>query len=383
MVDDRTVRFHFNEPFLDFPILLGTGNVCGAGWVVPAKYYETGRPGRVSAEADRRRPLQAGLAGTGREARVRGVRRLLPPGPHQAVDDGQRARGGDPRRDARARRGRHHLFCAGRTDRPGQEQSRSCMLAPVVSGNWWLRVPRLSRTRTTRSTTSGCARRSASPSTATRSTTPNAAGWAWSTATGSTTMSNTACDGRNGQHNIAKAKQLMAEAGHPNGFNVDWVTAVPNYYSRGERIVSQLQAIGIRSQAADDGARRLSEEDAGRAEGMAGRADHLQCHPDRRHLVELVRHACSNAAASTAKDCICVKELDAKFDQVPDLVRPRRTQEAGRGDPADDPGELLFRAGVPPRLRQRDRAAHRGRRNGRTCSRRSPPATPIRGRTSS
>src|SRR5262249_47509415 len=32
-----------------------------------------------------------------------------------------------------------------------------------------------------------------------------------------------------------------------NGFNVDWVTPVPAYYSRGERIVSQLQAIGIRS----------------------------------------------------------------------------------------------------------------------------------------
>src|SRR6266403_2322648 len=38
--DDRTIRFDFNEPFLDFPILHGTGNVCGAGWVVPAKYYQ-------------------------------------------------------------------------------------------------------------------------------------------------------------------------------------------------------------------------------------------------------------------------------------------------------------------------------------------------------
>ena len=36
LVDDRTLRFHFKEPFLDFPILLGTSNVCGAGWVVPA-----------------------------------------------------------------------------------------------------------------------------------------------------------------------------------------------------------------------------------------------------------------------------------------------------------------------------------------------------------
>src|SRR5260370_1868783 len=41
IVDGSAVRFHFKEPFLDFPILLGTANVCGAGWIVPAKYYET------------------------------------------------------------------------------------------------------------------------------------------------------------------------------------------------------------------------------------------------------------------------------------------------------------------------------------------------------
>jgi len=40
IVDDHTVRFHFKDPFLDFPILLGTGNVSGAGWAVPARYYE-------------------------------------------------------------------------------------------------------------------------------------------------------------------------------------------------------------------------------------------------------------------------------------------------------------------------------------------------------
>jgi ABC-type transport system substrate-binding protein len=49
------------------------------------------------------------------------------------------------------------------------------------------------------------------------------------------------------QHDVAMAKGLMTEAGYPNGFNVDWVTPVPNYYSRGERIVSQLRAIGIRA----------------------------------------------------------------------------------------------------------------------------------------
>src|SRR5918912_749773 len=34
IVDARTVRFHFTEPFLDFLLILGTSNVSGAGWVV-------------------------------------------------------------------------------------------------------------------------------------------------------------------------------------------------------------------------------------------------------------------------------------------------------------------------------------------------------------
>ena len=32
--DDHTVRFVFKQPFLDFPRLIGTANVSGAGWVV-------------------------------------------------------------------------------------------------------------------------------------------------------------------------------------------------------------------------------------------------------------------------------------------------------------------------------------------------------------
>ena len=55
LVDDRTIRFQFNEPFLDFPILLGTGNLCGAGWVVPAKYYE-----QVGKDGFLQKPIGAG-----------------------------------------------------------------------------------------------------------------------------------------------------------------------------------------------------------------------------------------------------------------------------------------------------------------------------------
>src|SRR5262249_56269236 len=47
---------------------------------------------------------------------------------------------------------------------------------------------------------------------------------------------------RNGE----KAKQLLREAGYPNGFDVDWITPLPTFYSRGERLIAQLREVGIR-----------------------------------------------------------------------------------------------------------------------------------------
>src|SRR5207237_2391491 len=46
--------------------------------------------------------------------------------------------------------------------------------------------------------------------------------------------------------NVEKAKQLLREAGYPNAFDVDWVTPLPAFYSRGERLISQLREVGIR-----------------------------------------------------------------------------------------------------------------------------------------
>jgi ABC-type transport system substrate-binding protein len=39
----------------------------------------------------------------------------------------------------------------------------------------------------------------------------------------------------------------MKDAGHANGFAVDWLTPLPPFTARAERIISQLQAIGIRA----------------------------------------------------------------------------------------------------------------------------------------
>src|SRR5438046_4359415 len=55
IVDDRTIRFHFKEPFLDFAILFGTANVAAPGWVVPEKYYK-----QVGADGFKQKPIGAG-----------------------------------------------------------------------------------------------------------------------------------------------------------------------------------------------------------------------------------------------------------------------------------------------------------------------------------
>src|SRR2546428_4560627 len=45
----------------------------------------------------------------------------------------------------------------------------------------------------------------------------------------------------------AKARQLLAEAGFPNGFDAGDFTPFPPYFSMAEAILSQLQEVGIRS----------------------------------------------------------------------------------------------------------------------------------------
>src|SRR6267142_2263506 len=55
IVDDRTIRFVFKEPFLDFAILFGTPNVTGAAWIVPEKYYK-----QVGPDGFKQKPIGAG-----------------------------------------------------------------------------------------------------------------------------------------------------------------------------------------------------------------------------------------------------------------------------------------------------------------------------------
>ena len=195
LIDDRTIRFEFTEPFLDFPILLGTGNLCGAGWVVPRKYYQ-----QVGKDGFLQKPIGAGPYKL--VSQEPGTRLVF-----EAFEDYYRPVHvkrfemiGVPEAATRMamleREEADIIYLIEGQLIPRAKRNSKIMLAPVLSGSWWLEFPGFLRTRTTRSTTSGCARLSASRSTARRSTTPRAAGWERSAATGSTTTSNTRSNGR-------------------------------------------------------------------------------------------------------------------------------------------------------------------------------------------
>ena len=47
-------------------------------------------------------------------------------------------------------------------------------------------------------------------------------------------------------HNPTRAKQLLAEAGYPNGFDAGELYQLPPYFSLGEAIIGNLQAVGIK-----------------------------------------------------------------------------------------------------------------------------------------
>src|SRR3989442_11357843 len=140
IVDDRTIRFVFKEPFLDFAILFGTANVAGPGWVVPEKYYK-----HVGADAFKQKPIGAGpyrlvrhepgvkvemeaFDGYYRPVHVKELVMVSLPEPATPV--------------AMLERGEADLIYFV----PGELINKvgklpGVMLAPVLSGSWWLEFP--------------------------------------------------------------------------------------------------------------------------------------------------------------------------------------------------------------------------------------------------
>ena len=139
-IDERTVRFEFTAPFLDFPILLGTANICGAGWVVPANYYQ-----KVGREAFLQKPIGAGPYKL--VSQEPGTRLVF-----EAFEDYYRPVHvkrfeilGVPEAATRLamleREEADIVYSLPGELLPRAKRNSKIMLAPVVSASWWLEFP--------------------------------------------------------------------------------------------------------------------------------------------------------------------------------------------------------------------------------------------------
>ena len=271
IVDMRTVRFRFKEPFLDFLLLFGSSNVTGAGWVVPAKYYQQVGPDGFMRKPIGAGPFQAHLDRDRREIAVRGLRPLLPACPRQEPDHALGAGGRDPACHAGTWRGGHNLRPIRRAADRVKKNSK-LMLAPVLSGSFWLEFVGFQdpnnpfHDKRVRQAMSLAMDR-------TRSMRRKRPGSAKSAVTGSTTMFSTAWSGPSLSSIWRRPGPLMREAGHPNGFTVDWLTPLAPFYSRGEawwrNCRRSASAPSCRSWNAAS-----SCSAPGRQTAMAGHADH-------------------------------------------------------------------------------------------------------------
>jgi len=245
IVDQRTVRFRFKEPFLDFLLLLGSGNVTGAGWVVPAKYYQ-----QVGPDGFKRKPIGAGpykLASIEAGVKIHfeafehyyrpvHIKNLTMVAVPEAAT-----------RLAMLERGEADIVYG----LPGElidrvKKNPKMMLAPVLSGSFWLELVGF---QDPKSPFHDKRVRQAISLAIDRAAINDAETGGFGKVSGNWINNDVqyALEWPDFEFNLEKARQLMREAGHPNGFTVDWLTPLAPFYSRGERIVSQLQAIGIRA----------------------------------------------------------------------------------------------------------------------------------------
>ncbi len=313
LVDDRTIRFEFTEPFLDFPILLGTGNLCGAGWVVPKKYYE-----QVGKDGFLQKPIGAGPYKL--VSQEPGAKIVM-----EAFEDYYRPVHikrfeiiGVPEAATRMamveREEADIIYLIEGQLIPRAKRNSKIMLAPVLSGSWWLEFPGFLaepnnpfRDKRVREAISLAIDRKAINDAESGGMGKVSGNWINDDV-------EYALEWPEFEFNVAKAKALMKEAGHPNGFKVDWLTVVPNYFSRGERVISQLKAIGIdtRLQTMERGV-YLKKLSTG-----------LKEWPGVQIIMNATRIGGSWAnwyegmfkcGGFQGQDMICVKDLDAKFEQ--------------------------------------------------------------------
>jgi peptide/nickel transport system substrate-binding protein len=249
VVDDRTIIFHFKEPFVDFLDLYNGGNT-GIGWIVPQHYYE-----RVGRDGFKAHPLGAGpFTFVSQEAGVQMVFEAWegywrrPPGVKTIIVKGIRDLAA---RMAGLQTGELDL-AYGMTGKLLSRvmADRNLRWDPNYTGPWWLMFPGYHEPdspfhdKRVRQAVSLAINRQFLSKQETQGIGPPWGNWVSPENTGALRGDGT--DLPVPEYDPQQAKQLMAAAGYAGGFHLDWFVPYVPYFDMGERIVTDLGAIGIR-----------------------------------------------------------------------------------------------------------------------------------------
>jgi peptide/nickel transport system substrate-binding protein len=249
IVDDRTIIFNFKEPFLDF-LALYNGGVSGIGWIVPHKYYE-----KVGSDGFKANPIGAGpyklasqSAGTQMvfEAWEDYWRRT--PATKTIVVKGIR----DPAsRLAGLQTGELDL-AYGMTGKllPRVMADKNLRWDKNFTAPWYLLFPGYNEAespfhdkRVRQAVSLAINRQFLSQ----RESQGIGVPWGnWINAENPDALRGDGKDLPVPEYNPAKAKQLLAQAGFPNGFDFEWFVPFVPYFDMAERILVDLRAVGIR-----------------------------------------------------------------------------------------------------------------------------------------
>lgn len=249
IVDDRTIVFHFKAPFLEF-MELYSGGVSGIGWVIPKHYYE-----KVGREGFKARPIGAGpykfvsqQAGVQMEFEAWEEYWRRTPATKTIVVKGIRD---NAARLAAMQTGELDL-AFGMTGKvlPQVMKDRNLRWVPNFTGPWWLMFPGYNEPdspfhdKRVRQAVSLAINREFLVRQETEGV-----GKVWGNWISPENRDALKGDGKDlpvPEFNVEKAKQLLGQAGFPNGFEFEWFVPFVPYFDMGERILTDLRAVGIR-----------------------------------------------------------------------------------------------------------------------------------------
>ena len=318
IVDDRTIRFHFKEPFLDFMVYYG-GAASSAGWIVPKKYYE-----QVGKDGFKQRPVGAGP--------FKLVKQEADTWEFEAFTDYWRK---SPSLKTFVMRGvpeastRMAMLQTGEADFntliPGQlwevvKSDPNLQQAPTRGSAIFLEFPGWEKPdspfnkKQVREAVSLVLDRQAISEAEEGGLSGIVGNWIpedWPQAIKAPPP----------EYNPARAKQLMAEAGYPNGFEVVQLTPFPPYFSLGERVITAMREIGIRTKLNQMERAAFSAKLSEGPGAIEGILLHVSASPG--DAASWVR-AWATCKGSSSR--MCVPEIEDRFQQYERSIDPKERE---------------------------------------------------------